>query len=98
MFEDIYKCSNSFEAEKLLDDPYAVEEMIRHLSERYGEIDEHFFVNYEIESILRAVGMSSKSRVGDSHLLSMKSPVEQDLEDAFEKMATPKSRRGQASS
>jgi len=47
LLEDIYKCANRFAAEKLLYDPYAVEEMLRHLSERYGEIDDHFFINYD---------------------------------------------------
>ena len=47
MLEDIYQCSNRFEASNLLEDSYAVEEMMRHLSELYGEIDDHFFVNYD---------------------------------------------------
>ena len=53
MLEDVYKCSSRYDAERLLDDPYAVDEMIRHLGERYGEIDEQFFVNYDVEAILR---------------------------------------------
>ena len=71
ILEDIYKCQNRFEAEKLLDDTYAVEEMLRHLSERYGEIDEQFFINYELEAILSKVGMGAK--VNESEILAYKS-------------------------
>ena len=51
--EDLYKCSNKLEAEQFLHDPYACDEMIRHLSERYGEVTQHFFVNYNKERILQ---------------------------------------------
>lgn len=57
--EDIYKCSNRFQAELLLEDPYAVEVMLEHLAERYGEIEEHFFVNYDINGIMHRVGMGA---------------------------------------
>ena len=45
--------------------------MLRHLSERYGEIDEQFFINYELESILSKVGMGMK--VNESEILAYKS-------------------------
>ena len=55
--EDVYKCSSRYEGGQLLEDPYAMEEMLRHLSERYGEIDAEFLVNYEIDAILARVGL-----------------------------------------
>ena len=33
-------------------DTYASDEMIRHLSERYGEIIENFYVNYDMDRIM----------------------------------------------
>ena len=82
--EDVYKCSNRFEAEKLLDDQYAVEELLRHLNERYGEIDEHFFVNYDTDSILSRVGMGA--RINEGEMLAVKSPLDQELEETLSKL------------
>ena len=45
--------------------------MLRHLGERYGEIDEQFFINYELEAILSKVGMGAK--VNESEILAYKS-------------------------
>lgn len=77
MLEDVYKCSSRFDAERLLEDPYAVDEMIRHLGERYGEIDEQFFVNYDVEAILRQVGIAPR----DAESLVLKGNIEQDMEE-----------------
>jgi len=40
----------------LLVDPYAEEELIRHLQERYGLIDDLFYMNYDVDRILTKVG------------------------------------------
>ena len=92
LLEDIYKCSNRFEAERLLEDPYAVEEMIRHLSSRYGEIEEQFFVNYPIDAIMNRMGMETKVNEGES--LALKSNVGMDFEETLEKVR--QGSRGQA--
>ena len=55
--------------------------MLRHLRERYGEIEEHFFVNYEHDSILAKVGMGL--RVNDTEMLALKGSIEQELEDVI---------------
>ena len=52
LLEDLYKCQNKIEAEHFLHDTYASDEMIRHLSERYGEIIENFYVNYDMDRIM----------------------------------------------
>lgn len=78
LLEDIYKCSNRFQAETLLEDSYTIETMLEHLSERYGEIDESFFVNYDIEAIMNRVGMGA--RPNDGEVLALKSPIETELE------------------
>ena len=52
--------------------------MLDHLSERYGEIDESFFVNYDIEAIMNRVGMGA--RPNDGEFLALKSPIEFELE------------------
>jgi len=72
MLEDVYKCSNRFEAEQLLDDPYAIDEMLRHLSERYGDIEEQFFINYDVDGILNRVGMGPR----DAESLAHKGQIE----------------------
>lgn len=56
LFEDIYRCVDKREAEQILQDTYAEEELIRHLQERYGLIDDFFFINYETDGILQRVG------------------------------------------
>ena len=47
----------------MLQDPYAEEELIRHLQDRYGLIDDMFFINYDIENILARIG-ENNSKVG----------------------------------
>jgi hypothetical protein len=64
LYEDIYRCVDRREAEQLLQDPYAEEELIRHLQERYGLIDDCFFINYETDAILQKVGDNSSARIG----------------------------------
>jgi hypothetical protein len=71
LFEDIYRCVDRKEAEMLLIDPYAEEELIRHLQERYGLIDDFFFINYDVEKILAKVGENM-------------TPVKKDVTDEFE--------------
>jgi len=63
LFEDVYRCVDRKEAEIMLQDPYAEEELIRHLQDRYGLIDDMFFINYEIENILARIG-ENNSKVG----------------------------------
>jgi hypothetical protein len=47
LFEDVYKCKDRLEAERLLDDDTAETELIRHLQERYGQIEDLFMLNYQ---------------------------------------------------
>jgi len=55
----------------LLIDPYAEEELIRHLQERYGLIDDFFYINYDVDRILTKVGENN-------------STVKKDATDSFE--------------
>lgn len=48
--------------------------MLRHLSERYGEIETDFLVNYEIEAILARVGLGPQ--INDAEMLALKNPTE----------------------
>ena len=86
--EDVYKCSSRYEAEQLLEDPYAVTEMIRHLSERYGEIEEQFFVNYDVEGILARVGMAPR----DGETLAIKSNIDKEMEETTSRAAAKKAK------
>lgn len=96
LMEDIYKCSNRYQAECLLEDPYAVEVMLEHLAQRYGEIEEHFFVNYDIGGILSKVGLSAKANDGET--LALKSPVETELQATLESINKQKGGKGSQSS
>jgi hypothetical protein len=40
LMEHLYRCIDRREAEQILNDPYAEDELIRHLEERYGAIDD----------------------------------------------------------
>ena len=71
LFEDIYRCVDRNEAESLLFDPYAEEELIRHLQDRYGLIDDSFFINYDVDRILTKVGENTTT-------------VKKDVTDDFE--------------
>ena len=57
LLEDLYKCSSRFEATEILENSYAIDEMKRHLSERYGEIEEDFFVGYDTDQLLKSAGL-----------------------------------------
>ena len=59
LFEDVYKCKDRLEGEKLLDDPTAETELIRHLQDRYGQIEDFFFVNYMKQPMLNNMFTSS---------------------------------------
>ena len=53
--EDIYRCVDRREAESFLSDTYAEEELVRHLQDRYGLIDESFLINYNIEKLMQKI-------------------------------------------
>jgi len=59
--------------------------MVRHLSERYGPIDEHFLINYEIEQILARVGMTPRVNEGES--LALKNLTSDQTEEALARAA-----------
>ena len=46
LYEDLYKCLDKYEADDLLDESYAEDTMLKHVSDRYGEIEKFFFINY----------------------------------------------------
>ena len=52
LMKDLYKCATKFEANQILKDPYALEEMIKHLTKLYGEIEEDFYIDYDLDFIL----------------------------------------------
>jgi len=60
LYEDIYKCSDRLDAEEILANDFAEEEMIKHLGSRYGEIEDAFFINYDFEKILQRVGQATQ--------------------------------------
>ena len=62
LFEDIYRCTDRTQAEEILSDQYAEEELTRHLQDRYGLIEDSFFLNYDFDKILNRVGMGSMSK------------------------------------
>ena len=62
LFEDIYRCSDRTQAEEILDDHYAEEELIRHLQDRYGLIEDSFWLNYDYDKILNRVGMGAMNQ------------------------------------
>ena len=55
LMEDIYRCVDRREAESFLSDTYAEEELVRHLQDRYGLIDESFLINYNIEKLMQKI-------------------------------------------
>ncbi len=71
--EDIYRCVDRREAEALLSDTYAEEELVRLISERYGDVEESFLINYDIEQVLRRSGA-----------LTMRNTVQKDIVNDFE--------------
>lgn len=59
LLEDIHRCVNKQEAELLMTDTYAEDEMIRLLEERYGPIEESFFINNDIDRLIgRMLGLN----------------------------------------
>ena len=62
-----------------MDDKYAEQEMTRHLSDRYGEIKDLFFINYDVEKILTKIGMGA--RADEQAILEFKTPIQEELED-----------------
>ena len=56
-----------------MDDKYAEQEMTRHLSDRYGEIKDLFFINYDVEKILTKIGMGA--RADEQAILEFKTPI-----------------------
>ena len=62
-FEDIIRCLDKNEAESLLLDPFASDELKSHLTAMYGPLRDQFHINYKPQDILtrfiqsgRAVG------------------------------------------
>lgn len=45
--EDLYRCVDRREAEQLLQDSYAEDELLMHLEERYGAIQDFELFNYD---------------------------------------------------
>ena len=71
--EDIYRCVDRREAEALLSDTYAEDELVRLLSDRYGAVEESFLINYDIEHVLRRSGA-----------ITSKNTVQKDIVNEFE--------------
>lgn len=51
-YEDIMRCLDKNEAEQLLHDSFAQDELVRHLTQKYGSIKEMFHINYKTQDIL----------------------------------------------
>ena len=73
----------------MLEDSYAMDEMLRHLSERYGDIDDHFFINYEVEALLTRFGFSPRTQGGqggEEGSLVFKSTFDAEAEENYDKL------------
>lgn len=55
LLNDVHRCTDRQQAENLLNDSYAENEVIRLLESRYGEIDDFVYINYNIEKILNKI-------------------------------------------
>ena len=53
--EDIYRCLDRREAEEMLNDTFAEEALVDHLSKKYGTIKDFFSINYSINKYLAMV-------------------------------------------
>ena len=84
LFQDIYNAPDRQKAEQILEDPLAEQELMRHLGDRYGSIEDFFFLNYDFEKILKRVGMGSMS--SDTGLVKkdLASEMDEILEKALE--------------
>jgi hypothetical protein len=103
LYEDIYRCVDRGEAEAMLQDAYAEDEMIRHLGERYGEIEDLLFVNYNIDHLLTKVGQQKttvkKDEFSQFESMMEKKTIDPD-DESFESLITLESSslRGKAKS
>ena len=67
-FEDIFRCLEKADAKKMLNDPYAEQEMKRLLTEYYGgPIKKVEFINYDLERIVQSFH-SPSGHLGKDHL------------------------------
>lgn len=66
-FEDILRCLDKHEAEKILSDTFAQEELVDHLSKHYGSIKQLFHINYDPEEILTRF-MNTTKNVGSDQI------------------------------
>jgi hypothetical protein len=52
-YEDIYRCNDMEEAESILMDDYAHEELSRLISKRYGKVQDIYFLNYKVNELVK---------------------------------------------
>jgi fructose-1-phosphate kinase PfkB-like protein len=51
-YEDLMRCLDKNEAESILQDEFAEQELIKHISTKYGPVRELFHINYRTADIL----------------------------------------------
>ena len=67
-YDDIRRCLDNNEAENLLLDPYAQDELKNHLQEKFGKIKEMFHINYKVNEIINSFNTKGR-RVGTDEIL-----------------------------
>ena len=59
-YEDVMKCLDKNEAESILLDPLAKDEVHTHIEKNFGKIQEIFFINYKTANILSRFHVNGK--------------------------------------
>ena len=81
-FEDIYRAVDRREAEAMLEETFAEEELISHLEKNYGQVEDYFFVNYSPEKIISRVSNDRQATVAKDETTAIETPQNDD--ESFE--------------
>lgn len=95
-YEDIYRAVDRREAEAMLEETFAEEELISHLQTNYGQIEDYFFINYSPEKIISRVSNDRQSMIAKDETSAIESP--QNDEESFEVLLAMAETKSKASS
>jgi hypothetical protein len=77
-YEDIVRCLDLHEAEAILNDSLAQDELIKHLTQKYGPIKEMFHINYAVKDIIKRFVKQRRS-VGTDEVSEFEEALRRDI-------------------